>query len=61
MLISSFLPLKIYFNNEGLVLICTHKYNLDEKNFDNKFIHLSNTVIGLRDEKNFIHGENKRR
>ena len=59
-LISSFLPLKIYFNNEGLVLIWTYEYNLDEKNFDNKFIYLfiSNILLNIKDKNNFIHAEN---
>ena len=56
-LISSFLPLKIYFNNEGLVWIGTVNCNLDEKNYDNQFIHLTNTILNLRN-KNFSHGKN---
>ena len=55
--ISSFLPLKIYFNNEGLVRVSVNYYNLDEENYSNSFIHLTNTVLNVRN-KNFTHGNN---
>ena len=55
--ISSFLPLKIYFNNEGLVRISVNYYNLDEENYSNRFIHLTNTVLNIKN-KNFTHGNN---
>ncbi len=29
-----------------------------KKNFDNKFIYLSNTLVNIRDKNNFIHAEN---
>ncbi len=56
-LISSFLPLKIYFNKEGLVRVTTNDYNLDEKNFKNIYIHLTHTVLNMRN-KNFTHPVN---
>ena len=55
--ISSFLPLKIYFNNEGLVRVSVNYYNLDEENYSNSFIHLTNTVLNIKN-KNFTHGNN---
>ena len=55
--ISSFLPLKIYFNNEGLVRISVNYYNLDEENYSNRFIHLTNTVLNIKNP-NFTHGKN---
>ena len=29
-----------------------------KKNFDNKFIYLSNTFVNIRDKNNFIHEKN---
>ena len=56
-LITSFLPLKIYLNKEGLVRITVNDYNLDEKNFKNIYTHLTNTQVNVKN-KNFIHSKN---
>ena len=55
-LVTSFLPLKIYFNKEGLVRVTTNDYNLDEKNFNNSYIHFTHTLINM-ENKNFTHPE----
>ena len=44
-LVSGLKPLRIYLNKEGLVRIATKKYNLDKKNLNDKFVHLTNTGI----------------
>ncbi len=56
-LISSFLPLKIYLNKEGLVRVTTTNYNLEEKNFNDPYIHFTHTVVNMRN-KNFTHPKN---
>jgi len=56
-LITSFLPLKIYLNKEGLVRITTKYYTLDENNYNNSFIHLTNTGVNQKN-KNYIFSKN---
>ncbi len=56
-LITSFLPLKIYLNKEGLVRITTKYFTLDKNNYNNSFIHLTNTGVNKKN-KNYIFSKN---
>ena len=56
-LISGLKPLRIYLNKEGLVRIASENYSLDEKSFQNEFIHLTNTDINKK-HKNYVYPQN---
>ena len=47
-LVTGVKPLRIYLNKEGLVRISAEKFNLNENNLDNKYIHLTNTGINKK-------------
>ena len=55
-LITGLKPLRIYLNKEGLVRISAEKFNLNEDNLDNNFIHLTNTGIN-KHSKEYIFSE----
>jgi tubulin polyglutamylase TTLL5 len=44
-LVTSFCPLEAFIYKEGFARLSTHKYNLNPKDIDNKFIHLTNSSI----------------
>ena len=56
-LISGLKPLRIYINKEGLVRFASEKYSLNEKSFQNEFIHLTNTDINKK-HRNYIYPQN---
>ena len=49
--ITSFNPLTIYVHDAGLARFCTEKYSSDPKNYDNKFMHLTNFSINKLSDK----------
>ena len=44
-LVTGLKPLKIYINKEGLARISAEKFSLNEENYNNKFVHLTNTGV----------------
>ena len=52
-LITSFNPLKIYLNKEGLIRIASEQFSLSLSQLNNPFIHLTNLAINEKN-KNFI-------
>ena len=52
-LITGLKPLRIYLNKEGLVRIATNNFTLNIDSIKNKFIHLTNTDINIKN-KNYI-------
>ena len=46
--ITSVEPLRIYVHEHGIMRICSEKYTLDEKELQNKFVHLTNYAIQKR-------------
>ena len=44
-LVSGLKPLRIYLNKEGIILLAREKFNLEPKNLNNKYIHLTNNEI----------------
>ena len=53
-LISGIKPLRIYLYNEGFAHIAKQKFSLDEKNFDNKKVHLTNSIDNNKIISSFI-------
>jgi len=53
-LVTSFCPLKVYIYNDGLVRFATEPYNLDLKNINQKFIHLTNFSINKKNTAKFV-------
>jgi len=58
--ITSFNPLKIYLNNEGIIRIASEKFSLSVTEIENPFIHLTNFAINeknikfnMNDKENF--------
>jgi tubulin polyglutamylase TTLL5 len=49
-LVTSFKPLEAFIYKEGFARVSTHQYSLDPKDFDNKFIHLTNASIQRMNE-----------
>ena len=41
-LVSGLKPLRIYLNKKGIILLAKEKFNLEPKNLNNKYIHLTN-------------------
>ena len=50
-LITGFQPLRIYLYQEGLVRIAADEYDLNMESIDNKFSHLTNTAINIKNKK----------
>ena len=50
-LVSGIKPLRIYLYNEGFAHIAKNKFSLDKKYFDNKRVHLTNSIAN--NKKNF--------
>ncbi len=50
-LVTGLKPLRIYLNKEGLVRIATEKFNLNRNNFNNNFVHLTNTGINKKNKE----------
>ena len=50
-LVTGVKPLRIYLNKEGLVRIATEKFNLNRNNFNNNFVHLTNTGINKKNKE----------
>jgi tubulin polyglutamylase TTLL5 len=44
-LVTSFSPLEAFIYKEGFARLSTHKYSMDPKDIDNKFVHLTNSSI----------------
>jgi len=55
-LVTSYCPLKVYLYNDGLVRFATEPYNLDAKNMNAKFVHLTNFSINKKNSK-FVKNE----
>jgi hypothetical protein len=49
-LATSYDPLTIYIYEDGLARFATEKYTLDEEQFENKFVHLTNYSINKKNE-----------
>lgn len=49
-LVTSFDPLIIYMYNDGLARFATEKYNLEEEDFENRFVHLTNYSLQKKNE-----------
>lgn len=56
MLVTSFDPLIIYMYNDGLARFATNKYTLEEDQFENTFVHLTNYSI---QKKSDTYSQNK--
>jgi hypothetical protein len=56
-LVTGLKPLRIYFNQEGLVRIAANNFTLNEEFIKNKFIHLTNVGVNLL-SKDFIAPDN---
>lgn len=57
-LVTSYCPLKVYLYNDGLVRFATEPYNLDAKNMNAKFVHLTNFSINKKNTKFVKNDEN---
>ena len=57
-LVTGLKPLRIYFNQEGLVRIAAKNFSLDENSIKNRYIHLTNTGINSN-SKDFIAPNNE--
>jgi len=53
-LVTCFNPLKVYMYNDGLVRFATEKYNLDPRNINQKFVHLTNFSINKKNTSKFV-------
>jgi len=53
-LVTSYCPLKVYIYNDGLVRFATELYNLDPKNINEKFVHLTNFSINKKNTAKFV-------
>lgn len=56
-LITGLRPLRIYFNKEGLVRISSKNFTLNKESIQDKFVHLTNTLVNKKN-KNFIEPNN---
>lgn len=57
-LVTSYDPLVIYMYDDGLARFATEKYTLDEEQFENRFVHLTNYSIQKKNET-FIQNKTK--
>ena len=53
-LVTSYCPLKVFIYNDGLVRFATEPYNLDPKNINQKFVHLTNFSINKKNTAKFV-------
>lgn len=51
LLITGYCPIKIYLFDNGLVRFCSEKYDLDPKNMNEKFVHLTNYAVNKTNSK----------
>lgn len=58
-LVTSFIPLKIYMYNDGLVRFATEKYSNDIRNITKKYVHLTNFSVNKRNPK-FVKNTDKK-
>ena len=58
-LISGIKPLRIYLYNEGFAHIAKQKFSLEEKNLDNKKVHLTNSINNNKIISSFIKEKTK--
>lgn len=58
-LISGIKPLRIYLYNEGFAHIAKNKFSLDKKYFDNKSVHLTNSIDNNKNNFYFINEKAK--
>ena len=56
-LVTSYCPLKVYVYQNGLVRFATEQYNLNPKNINHKYIHLTNFSINKKSAKFVKHNE----
>ena len=56
-MVTSFNPLRVYMYNEGMVRLCTHEYNLNEKELKDSFKHLTNYSIN-KNSDDFVENSN---
>lgn len=56
-LVTGLKPLRIYFNQDGLVRIASKKFSLDRKSIKNRYVHLTNTGVNSG-SKDFIKPNN---
>ena len=52
-LVTSYLPLKIYLYQDGLVRFATELYSLDPRKINHKYIHLTNFSINKNNKAKF--------
>jgi hypothetical protein len=55
-LVTGLRPLKIYIYKEGLARISAEKFSLNEKDYDNVFVHLTNTGVNKK-SKNYVYAK----
>ena len=55
-LVTGLKPLKIYINKEGLARISAQKFSLNEENYDNIFVHLTNTGVNKK-SKEYVYAQ----
>ena len=55
-LVTGLKPLKIYINKEGLARISAEKFSLNEEDFNNRFVHLTNTGVN-KNSKEYVYAE----
>jgi tubulin polyglutamylase TTLL4 len=53
-LVTSFLPLRVYVYREGLVRFATESYNMDVSSLHRKFVHLTNFSINKKNVGKFV-------
>ena len=56
-LVTSFKPLKVYLSKLGFARFCNVKYDLEDDDLDNRYMHLTNVAVQKHgDEYNTAHG-----
>ena len=58
-LVTSYNPMRVYMYTDGLVRFATEKYNLDPKNINQKFVHLTNFSINKKNTNKFVQNNDK--
>lgn len=53
-LVTSYCPLKVYIYKDGLVRFATEEYNLDPRNYNQKYVHLTNFSINKKNIRKFV-------
>lgn len=54
-LVTSYLPLKVYWHREGFARFCNEDYSIDVNDIDNIYVHLTNVAV---QKKNDVYNEN---